>query len=130
MRYVVSRDGAGDFATIQAAVDAAQAAAPERAEIFVKNGEYRERVVLNAPGLRLVGESARGVVITWSARAKDTFPDGTEKGTFLSFTLLTAAPDITVESLTVRNDAGTAASRGRPWPCTRRGTGACGATAG
>lgn len=106
MRYVVSRDGAGDFATIQAAVDAVQAAAPERAEIFVKNGEYRERVVLNAPGLRLVGESARGVVITWSARAKDTFPDGTEKGTFLSFTLLTAAPDITVESLTVRNDAG------------------------
>ncbi len=106
MRYVVSRDGTGDFATIQAAVDAAKAASPEEAEIFVRNGEYRERVVLNAPRLRLVGESAEGVAITWSACAKDTFPDGAEKGTFLSFTLLTAAPDVTVENLTVRNDAG------------------------
>lgn len=105
MKYTVSRDGSGDYTTIQAAVDAAKAAA-EPCEILVRNGEYRERVVLNAAGLRLVGESAQGVVITWSACAKDTFPDGAEKGTFLSFTLLTAAPDITVENLTVRNDAG------------------------
>lgn len=105
MRLVVAKDGSGDFTTVQAAVDAIPKS-PDWSEIYIKNGEYRERVVVNKPHLRLVGESAAGVVITHSACAKDKFPDGTEKETFLSFTLLTAAPDIIVENLTVRNDAG------------------------
>ena len=100
--FTVSQDLRGDFASIQAAIDAAG----EGAEIHIRNGVYRERVVVNKPGLRLVGESAEGVVITHSAHATERNPDGQERGTFLSFTLLTAAPDITIENLTVRNDAG------------------------
>ena len=106
MRYTVSKDGTGDYTTIQAAVNAVPTDRTEKWEIFIRRGEYPERVVLNKPGLRVVGEDTQGVVITHSACAKDTFPDGTEKGTFLSFTLLTAAPDVTVENMTVRNDAG------------------------
>ena len=99
---VVARDGSGDYTSIQAAIDAA----PAGGEIRVKPGEYRERVVIDKPGLRLGGESQEGVVIADSRCAKDKGPDGLEKGTFLSFTLITLAPDVVVENLTVRNDAG------------------------
>ena len=100
--FIVARDGSGDYTTIQAAVDTAR----DGAEILVRAGEYRERVVIDKPGLRLVGESAAQTVVTHSAHATERNPDGTERGTFLSFTLLTAAPDVTVENLTLRNDAG------------------------
>ena len=99
---VVAKDGSGDYTSIQAAIDAAQAGE----EIRVKPGEYRERVVIDKSGLHLAGESRDDVVIADSRCAKDKDANGMEKGTFLSFTLITLAPDVTVENLTVRNDAG------------------------
>ena len=99
---IVSQDQKGDFTSIQAAIDAAR----DGDEIRIRDGVYRERVVVNRPGLRLTGESASRTVITHSAHATEPGPDGAPRGTFLSFTLLTAAPDITVENLTVRNEAG------------------------
>ncbi len=100
MRYVVATDGSGDFTALQAAVDAA---APGD-EILVKPGIYRERVVVHRDGLRITGED--GAVLTGSGCAKDQYPDGRDKGTFLSATLLALGSDLTVENLTVRNDAG------------------------
>ena len=100
MKYIVATDGSGDFTSLQAAVDAA---APGD-EILVKPGVYRERVVVHRDGLRITGED--GAVLTGSGCAKDQYPDGTEKGTFLSATLLVLGDDVTVENLTVRNDAG------------------------
>lgn len=105
MRLVVAKRG-GDYSTVQAAVDALPERADEVREIFIKDGEYRGRVVVNKPNVRLVGESRDGVVLVHDAHAKQANPDGKERGTFLSFTLLTCAPDVTVENLTVRNDAG------------------------
>ena len=105
-RYVVALDGSGDFTDVQAAIDAVPEGNDAPFEIFIKRGIYRERVVVNRDGLRLVGEDRAQTVITWSACAKDLAPNGSERGTFLSFTLLMAADDCTVENLTVRNDAG------------------------
>ena len=100
---IVAKDGSGDFTTVQAAVDAASA---EGGEILIRAGEYKERVIVNKSRLLIRGESRTGTVITWSACAKDTYPDGREKGTFCSFTLIVTGDDVTVENLTVRNDAG------------------------
>ena len=105
MRLIVAKRG-GDFATVQEAVDALPAQAGEVREIYIKDGEYRGRVIVNKPRVRLTGESRDGVVLVHDAHAKQLGPDGAARGTFLSFTLLTAAPDVTVENLTVRNDAG------------------------
>ncbi len=104
MRYTVSKAGDGDFTTLQAAVDAV----PDDggAEIFVHKGVYRERVVVTQDNLRIVGESAEDTVLTWSAYARQKDPDGTERETFLSFTLLVTGKNVTVENLTIRNDAG------------------------
>ena len=102
----VSQDGRGDFSSLQAAIDAIPDDGREAVEIAVRDGEYRERVVVNKPHLRIVGESPGRTVIVHSAHATEPNPDGTPRGTFLSFTLLVAAPDVTIENLTVRNDAG------------------------
>ena len=99
MKFVIAPNG-GDFRSIQAAVDAA---APGD-ELIVRPGTYEERVVVHKSGLRILGEE--GAVLTGSGCAKDTWPDGQEKGTFFSATLLVLGDDVTVENLTVRNDAG------------------------
>ena len=100
---IVAPDGTGDFCSIQAAVDAL----PESGgEILIRPGEYREKAVVHRDGVRLAGEDRERTVITWNGCAKDLYPDGTEKGTFLSATLMVTGSDVTVENLTIRNDAG------------------------
>ncbi|MBQ8080277.1 MAG: hypothetical protein IJ240_00085, partial [Clostridia bacterium] len=103
---VVAKDGTGDYTQIQDAVDAAKRRGGPDQTVLIKRGVYRERVVVHCDGLRLVGEDAQETVITWSACARDRDELGCEKGTFLSFSVLVAGNDVTVENLTIRNDAG------------------------
>ena len=104
---IVAKDGSGDFTSLQAAIDALPEAGGEgTAEILIRAGEYREKVVIHRDHVRLTGEDREKTVITWNGCAKDRYPDGTEKGTFLSATLMTTGEDIEVENLTIRNDAG------------------------
>ena len=100
----VSASGGADFTSLQAAVDSLREGAPTHIRLLP--GEYREKVVIHRSGVRITGEDRDRTVITWSGCSKDLYPDGTEKGTFLSSTLMTTGRDITVENLTVRNDAG------------------------
>ena len=104
VRYVVALDGSGDFTSLQAAVDALPDSG--RAELFLRPGTYRERVVIHRDGVRLVGEDRKACVIAASGCAKDRDENGLERGTFLSATLLISGCGVTVENLTVRNDAG------------------------
>ena len=101
---IVAKDGSGDFTRIQEAVDAVPEGKP--ADILVKAGEYREKAVIHRDGIRMTGEDRDRTVIVWNGCAKDRYTDGTEKGTFLSSTLMTTGRDIRVENLTIRNDAG------------------------
>ena len=103
---VVAKDGSGQFTTIQQAVNAAPVVQGEQTVIMVRNGVYDEKVVVNKPNLRIIGESRENTIITHSDYAKMLFEDGTEQGTFCTYTLLVCADNVTVENLTVRNDAG------------------------
>ena len=103
---VVARDGTGDFTSIQAAINSIPADENAPQTILIRPGVYAGRVVVNRDNLRLVGQSRQETVITHSACANDLHPDGTARGTFLSFTMLVTGNDVTVENLTVRNDAG------------------------
>ena len=85
---------------LQSAIDAAR----DGDTLILRPGTYRERVVVHRNSLRIIAED--GAVLTGSGCAKDLGPDGKEKGTFLSATLLVLGRDVTVENLTVRNDAG------------------------
>ena len=100
---IVAKDGSGDYSGIQAAVDAL----PESGgEILVMPGEYREKIVIHRNHVHLIGKDRDRTVIAWNGCAKDRYDDGTEKGTFLSSTLMTTGRDITAENLTIHNDAG------------------------
>lgn len=101
-RWTVSPDPGESFVSVQAAVDAA---APGD-EILILPGVYRERVVIGKDGLHLRGPDAETTVITHAACARDRDETGKEKGTFLSFSVLITGADVTMENLTVRNDAG------------------------
>ena len=108
--YIIAADGSGDFTSIQQAVDAIPGGGQAPTVLLLRAGEYHERVVVHKDNVRIVGEDRDKTVITARGCAKDLNPDGTERGTVLSTTRATAA------------------SWARPWRCTRRGTGAYGAT--
>ena len=106
MVYTVACDGSGDFTSIQAAVDAMPVTADMPNIVFVRAGEYHERVIVDRCSLRIVGEDCEHTVITHAACAKDQNPDGSPRGTFLSFTVIVTGDNVELENLTVRNDAG------------------------
>ena len=103
---IIATDGSGDFTSIQAAVDAVPfgSCAPEI--LLVRMGEYHERVIVNKDNLRIVGEARDRTLLTAKGCAKDLNAEGQPRGTFLSATLLVTGNNVTVENLTIRNDAG------------------------
>ena len=104
--YIIAKDGSGDFTSIQAAIDAIPGGGRKPTILLLRMDEYHERVIVNKDNVRIIGEARDRTVITNSACAKDKSPDGTERGTFLSFTMLVTGNNVEVENLTIRNDAG------------------------
>ena len=103
---IVAKDGSGHYSSIQAAVDAAHAVNGKSARILVRPGVYREKVVIWRDNVTLTGEDREATMLVWNGCAKDRYEDGTEKGTFLSSTLMVTGRNVTVENMTVCNDAG------------------------
>src|SRR5665647_1346493 len=62
----VALDGSGDFTSIQKAIDACKAFPDKRITIFVKNGTYKEKIVVPSCNtqLSIIGESAEKTIIT------------------------------------------------------------------
>ncbi len=107
MKFVIARDGSGDFDSIQAAVDAVPLDNRTETILEIREGVYEGRLIVHRDHvcLRGVGDPAR-VILTGIGSAKDLFPDGRERETFLSFTVLVTGDDVTLENLTIRNEAG------------------------
>lgn len=104
--YTVSQDGKGDFASIQKAIDACKAFPDKRVTIFVKNGIYKEKLVVPACNtqLSIVGESSEKTIITF-----DDYFNKINRGrnsTFYTYTLKVEANDFILENITVGNSAG------------------------
>lgn len=99
---VVDQKGLGDHTTIQAALDSAKAGET----IHISSGVYHEKLLVIKDGITLVGESAGSTIIQYGDYAKQLLPDGSEKNTFLSYTMLVAASDVTLLGLTIENTAG------------------------
>ncbi|HOO98301.1 MAG TPA: pectinesterase family protein [Bacteroidales bacterium] len=102
----VAQDGSGDYRTIQEAVDASKSFPDQRVTIHVRNGVYREKIVVPAVNthLSIIGEDAEKTVITWDdsfARMKRG-----RNSTFYTYTLLVIADDFYAENLTIENSAG------------------------
>lgn len=105
-KITVALDGSGDYTSIQAAIDASKSFPDQRVTIFVKNGVYKEKIVVPAVNTRLsiIGEDAEKTIITWN----DYFNkiNRGRNSTFYSYTLLVIADDFVAENLTIENSAG------------------------
>lgn len=103
---VVASDGSGDYNTIQAAVDAVPDYAAERTVIFIKNGTYREKVLVSSSKrkLTLVGEDADSTILVYDDYAGRSV-DGVELNTFTSQTIRVDADDFRAMNMTIENDA-------------------------
>jgi pectinesterase len=111
--FVVSQDGAGDFKTIQAAVNAVRDHSEARAVIRVKAGTYREKLVIPSwkKNITLIGESKEKTIITGADFSGKDFPGGDftknpKYSTYTSYTVLVQANDCQLRNLTIENTAG------------------------
>lgn len=106
MEIWVSKDGTGDFNTIQAAVDYAATLPETDRTVRIKRGVYRERVAISVPHITLTGDSPADTVLVSGCSARETGADGQPLGTFRTQTLKIETHHISVRGLTVKNDAG------------------------
>lgn len=101
----VSKDGSGDYQTVQAAIDAVPANNTDPVKIFVKNGVYKEvvKVPANKPFITLIGESAENTILTYDNYAKKERPEGGTYGTSGSASVYLYANDFTAKNMTMEN---------------------------
>ncbi|MDP4186641.1 MAG: pectinesterase family protein [Bacteroidota bacterium] len=104
---VVAPDGSGNFRTIQAAINVAPDNCSKRTVIFVKNGVYREKVIVPSSkiNLTIIGESTEHTLITWDdynpkVTGRDTI------NTWTSFTFAVDAEGFRAENISFENAAG------------------------
>lgn len=102
-RLVVALDGSGDYTSIQAAVDAVRAFPLERVEIFIRNGVYREKIVVPSwkTSISFIGESKENTIIRW-----DDYSGKGDINTFTSYTVLVQGNGFRAKNITFENTAG------------------------
>lgn len=108
--FVVAKDGSGDFMTVQEAVNAVPDYSHKHiTTIFIKNGVYEEMVTIphNKFRVRIIGESAANTIIQYGKYARKLWPGRDfEMGTSGSATMYIHSSYVTLENITVSNNAG------------------------
>lgn len=103
---VVSKDGTGDYISIQEAINNSKSFPYKRVIITIKNGIYYEKVKIHEwnPYITLVGESKDKTIITYD----DYFGKlGLGRNsTFFTYTLLVEANNTIIKNLTIENASG------------------------
>lgn len=99
---VVSRDGTGNYRNLQDAVNSIRAYMANRTTIYIKNGVYKEKVVIPSwiTNLTLIGESVDKTIITWDDHANID-----KMGTFKTYTIWVQGNSFRAENITFENNA-------------------------
>ncbi len=78
---------------------------PENSVIRLAEGTYRQKLIIRTPGLRITGAGADRTKLVFNDYARKRHPIGGEFNTFRTYTLAVCADGITMEDLSVVNDA-------------------------
>lgn len=110
----VAADGSGDYKTVNEAVQAVPRDNEKPFTVFVRNGDYHEKVFVESRFVRLVGESREGVVIhyailneEWEREFRESGAQGSSRWGCAVLNIAATATDFTLENLTVYNNYGT-----------------------
>ena len=114
---VVSRDGTGEFRTIDEAIEVCRAFMDYTKVIYVKKGVYKEKLIIPSwlTNITICGEDRDNTIITWDAPANIKMPvggldseaavKGKLMGTFRTYTLKVQGSYITLKDITIENNA-------------------------
>ncbi len=107
--YVVDGEGGGDFRSVQECFDALPSKPTEWRMVYIRAGEYREKVTLDVykDKLFIIGESdsSKGVTrIVWDDHTGRVV-NGHEMTTYDTWTMSIQADDVYVANLVIENDA-------------------------
>jgi len=91
------------FSTIQAALNAAPQQSNKPFRIFIKAGNYYEKLLITKPNIYLVGEQADKTRIYYDSYAGKLTPKGIKTGTPGSAVLTIASNNIHIQHLTIEN---------------------------
>ena len=104
----VARDGTGEFRNVGDAVEVCRAFMDYNKVIFVKNGTYKEKIIIPSwlDNIEIVGEDVNQTIITFDDHANIRLA-GTEQGmgTFRTYTLKIEGNGITVKNITIENNS-------------------------
>ncbi len=105
---VVAKDGSGNYTSVQAAINAAPTNAVSAYTIYIKNGEYFEKINIpsNKPFITIIGESTEGVILTYNDYASRVLEGGGTVGTLNSASFTVNATDFTAINITFVNSYG------------------------
>ncbi len=113
LQKIVAQDGTGDFTTVQAAFNAIPRGNKKPVTIFVKNGMYKEKLLLDSGKgfVSLVGEDKFKTFLTYDDHNGKISPEGNVINTRTSWSFLVKADNFTARNITFQNDAGFSAGQ-------------------
>ncbi|MBO5279166.1 MAG: pectin methylesterase [Lachnospiraceae bacterium] len=102
----VAKDGSGDFTSVQEAVNSVSKENTSPVTIFIKSGTYTECLTIDRPYITFEGEEVTSTILTFGNYAKMVMEDGSNRGTFRSYSTLIDTHDFTAKNITFENSAG------------------------
>jgi len=108
---VVAKDGSGNFFTIQEALNSAQNESSVPLRIYIKSGEYFEKLIIPAEKthIHFIGADKNSTVINYDDYSGKIISEGVNRTTGTSYTVLVRGNDFYAQDITFLNSAGTIA---------------------
>ncbi|MDS1031618.1 pectinesterase family protein [Porphyromonadaceae sp. NP-X] len=105
---VVAQDGSGDFKTVQEAINAVPDFRKRETRIFIRNGFYREKIIIpeTKDSLTLIGEDRNKTILSYNNFASKSSGFGDQLGTSGSASVYICSPNFMADNLTFENAAG------------------------
>jgi pectinesterase len=112
-RVVVAQDGSGNYRTLQEALNAIPMHNKKPSTIFIRNGVYREKLVLDSTKdfVTILGEDEFNTVLTYDDHPGKVLSNGDSVNTRNSRSFLIKADGFSARNITFRNDAGFSAGQ-------------------
>lgn len=105
--FIVAKDGSGDFFSVQEAINAVPDFRKNvRTTILVKQGVYKEKIVIPASKINLSLTGEDGAILSYDDYADKPNRFGEKTGTSGSASCYIYAPDFYAENITFENTAG------------------------